>query len=93
MIRDHNEDGWMLLANAIMESYAEEYASMFPKDAASQDEYTAKDLLYYQRRRESILNSVTHGPLRHMADRGVCKAGFDAMREQSKLQAGVPWNG
>lgn len=90
---DQREDGWMMLASAIMESYAEEYAEMFPRDAVSQEDYDSKDLLYYKLQRERILNRVATGPLRHMAVKDIYRRGFEMMRERYKKDAGVPWEG
>lgn len=86
-------NGWILLAEAILQDYSEQYASQFPKNAKSQQEYTALDLLYYQPIREHIMSNLIHGPIKHMADPCVCKRAFDLAREAYKQLLNVEWVG
>lgn len=86
-------NGWLLLAEAIMLDYAEQYASQFPRDAISQQEYTHKDLLYYRPFREYILACVGTGPLRHIAVVHSCRRSFEQLREEYKKDAEVHWIG
>ena len=90
---EYNGDGWIMLAQAIVSSYADEYAELFPRNAISQEDYTTKDLLYYKKRRDGILNRVRTGPVKHLADYAVCKRGFDMRREECKRQANIHWIG
>lgn len=88
---DSNEDGYTLLAKAIITQAAEDYARLFPTDVSSQFEFTEIDAEEYAPRRRAILRRLCNGPLKSILDYDVCKDAFEKRRKQVMHEQGVKW--
>lgn len=90
---DSSSDGWLLLANAILEDYMEQYAELFPKCANTQQEYTNRDITYFLPRREKLMYHLVRSPIRHIVDVDVCRRAFEQAREARKKELEIEWVG
>ena len=85
-------DGYVRLAEAIIDAAAEEYSYLFPTTARSQAEFTfLDDTKGYKAQREFILRSLCKSAVRSIVDYDVCKTAFERRRidEMSKLR--IKW--
>lgn len=89
---ESNEDGYTLLAKAIISQAAEEYAELFPVNISSQLEFTKVDSREYAPKRRSILRKLCTGPLRSILDYELCYDAFEKRRRQVMREQGVEWN-
>lgn len=85
-------DGYMRLAEAIIEQAAEDYASLYPIEARSQSEFTYLDIKYgYTVQRESILRNLVNSGVRSVVDYNICKDAFEQRRKNLMQEQGIKW--
>lgn len=89
---DSNEDGYTLLAKAIIYQAAEDYSELFPANTNSQEEFTEVDDREYAPRRRVILSKRCSGPLRSILDYELCYDAFEKRRRQVMQEQGVKWS-
>lgn len=85
-------DGYILLAEAIIDAAAEEYSYLFPTTAQSQAEFTFLDMTKgYAMQRESILRGLSRSAVRSIVDYDVCKTAFERRRFAEMQRLGIEW--
>lgn len=87
----YDDECWISLAQAIMESYANRYAYQLPTTAFSQAEYSVLDKKTYLPIRQSILRNVKSGPLRNMVSMDAVYDAFEQRRLAYKTSMGIKW--
>ena len=84
-------DGYQLLAEAIIECAAEDYASLFPIGAKSQSEFNFLDAKKYAPVRRSILRKLCNSAVRSVVEYDICYAAFEKRRHAHMIEQGVYW--
>ena len=85
-------DGYILLAEAIVDAAAVEYSYLFPTNAKSQAEFTLLDITKgYASQRESILQGLSRSAVRSIIDYDVCKTAFERRRHIEMRRLGIKW--
>lgn len=85
-------DGYLRLAEAIIEQAAKDYSMLFPLTARTKSEYETLDIVKgYARERERILRSLCNGGVKTIVDYDICKAAFDQRLEIEKQKMGIYW--
>ena len=87
----YDDECWMTLASAIMESYADKYAYQIPTTAFSQAEYSRLDRYTYLPIRLHILRNVKSGPLRNVISLEAIYDAFERRRISYKQSMGITW--
>lgn len=87
----YDDECWVLLARAIMESYADKYAYQIPVTAFSQAEYSKLDEATYLPIRLHVLRNVKSGPLRNVVNMEAVYDAFEARRKAYKQSMGITW--
>lgn len=87
----YDDECWMSLASAIMESYAEKYAYQIPVTAFTQAEYSKLDKETFLPIRRHILRNIKNGPLRNVVDMEAVYDALEARRLQYKRSMRVLW--
>ena len=90
-IEDDRVDGYQLLAEAIIERAAEDYAELFPLHAISQLEFTVQDAKKYAPERRLILRRLCNGAVRSVVDYDVIYSAFEKRRRENMRELGVTW--
>lgn len=88
---DEHADGWMLLAEAIIEQAAEDYSKLYPVSARSQSEFTFLDAKRYAPERRLILRKLCTSGVRSVVDYDICYDAFEKRRRTNMLSQGVFW--
>lgn len=85
-------NGYIRLAEAIIEQAAKDYSSLFPLTARTKSEYETLDISKgYARERERILRSLCESGVKTMIDYDICKSAFDHRLEIEKQKMGIYW--
>ena len=85
-------DGYMRLAEAIIEYAAVEYSYLFPTTAKSQAEFTLlDDIKGFKAEREYILRSLCRSAVRRVVDYDICKSAFDKRRYEEMKKLGITY--
>lgn len=89
--REYNNNGYILLATAILEAYREDYSMLFPKCCKTYSEYRFQDISIYAPQRQSILHNLINGPIHSVVDYTVCKYAFEQNRKDQMKKYGIKW--
>ena len=84
-------DGYQLLAEAIIEQAAEDYADLFPCDATSQSEFNFLDAKHYAPLRRSILRKLCNSGVKSVVEYQICYEAFEKRRRENMIEHGVYW--
>lgn len=84
-------DGYILLAEAIIEAAASDYEVLYPAYANSESEFELQDQWIYAPQRNGILYGLAHSSVRSIIDYDVCFAAFESRRKQHMKKSGVKW--
>ena len=84
-------DGYQLLAEAIIEQAATDYAELFPATARSQSEYNFLDAKKYAPARRSILRNLCNSGVKSVVEYEICYAAFEKRRRENMMEQGVYW--
>ena len=87
----YDDECWMTLASAIMESYADKYAYQIPVTAFSQAEYSKLDKSTYLPIRQHVLRNIKNGPLRNVVNMCAIYDALEQRRIAYKQSMGVIW--
>lgn len=84
-------DGYVLLAEAIIEQAATEYSSLFPDDATSQAEFNFLDAKHYAPLRRTILRKLCNSAVKSVVEYDMCYEAFEKRRRMNMTERGVYW--
>lgn len=87
----HDDECWVVLAQALMASCAQSYAHLIPTTAMSQEEYNRLDAKSYAPVRRHILKRVENGPLGNVVNMPAIYDAFERKRLAYKQSVGVIW--
>lgn len=90
-MEEERVDGYQLLAEAIIEQAAEDYANLFPTDARSQLEFSIIDAKEFAPLRKSILRKLCNSAVRSIVEYDICLDAFEQKRKLYMLEQGVYW--
>ena len=87
----YDDECWVVLARAIMESYADKYAYQIPVTAFSQAEYSKLDRYTFLPIRQHVLRNIKNGPLRNVVNMPAVYDALEQRRLAYKQAMGVIW--
>ena len=90
-MEEERVDGYQLLAEAIIEQAAEDYASLYPLNARSQAEFNFLDAKKYAPVRRTILRKLCNGAVRSVVEYDICYEAFEKRRRYNMIEQGVYW--
>ena len=89
--REFQNDGYILLASAILEAYREDYANLFPKSCKTYSDFLFYDTRDFAPLRKTLLHNLQFGPLRSVVDVDVCRRVFEQQRQENMRDYGITW--
>lgn len=89
--REFQNDGYILLASAILEAYREDYANLFPRSCKTYSDFLFYDTRDFAPLRKTLLNNLQAGPLRSVVDVDVCRRAFEQQRHENMRDYGITW--
>ena len=90
-LEEEKVDGYQLLAEAIIEQAAEDYANLFPTNARSQSEFNFLDAKNFAPIRRSILRKLCNSGVKSVVEYEICYEAFEKRRRTNMLEQGVYW--
>lgn len=90
-MEEEKVDGYQLLAEAIIEQAAEEYANLFPIGAKSQSEFNFLDAKKYAPLRRTIIRKLCNSAVRSVVEYEICYEAFEKRRRTNMIEQGVYW--
>ncbi len=89
--RELGNDGYVLLAEAILDAAREDYSYMFPKYCKTYKDFQYYDTKEYAPKRRSLIRHLCNSAVRQVIDKEILLQAFEKSRFDKMRWYGITW--